>query len=176
MHVNDRMALMGHASAEMTDRYTQEDRERMRAGVETISNRIWKPEKAINVIDIASIRNQKKKNSGNQLATRTDSIVKRNKIAGQSLCLRSKRSEVRILSGVPTLEQNQLVSRQTSNPRRCQNHCFGRLLKNFDNQSATTPQSGQTFTPMSSGVEWTDPPASTRARAAVTGWRSVAAQ
>jgi Phage integrase family len=63
MHVNDRMALMGHASAEMTDRYTHEDRERMRAGVETISNRIWKPEKAINVIDIASIRSQKKKNS-----------------------------------------------------------------------------------------------------------------
>ena len=45
MHVNDRMALMGYASAEMTDRYTHEDLERMRAGVETISNRIWKPRK-----------------------------------------------------------------------------------------------------------------------------------
>ncbi len=69
MHVNDRMALMGHASAEMTDRYTHEDRERMRAGVEAISSRIWKPETAANVIDIASIRKQKKNNSGNQLAT-----------------------------------------------------------------------------------------------------------
>jgi hypothetical protein len=68
--VNDRMALMGHAWAEMTDRYTHEDRERMRAGVEAISSRIWKPETAANVVDIATLRNRKKHDSGNQLATK----------------------------------------------------------------------------------------------------------
>jgi hypothetical protein len=75
MHVNDRMALMGHASAEMTDRYTHDDRERMRAGVEAISRRIWKPETAANVIDITTIRHGKKKNSGNQLATHATSVA-----------------------------------------------------------------------------------------------------
>ncbi len=40
MIASDRMALMGHASLEMTDRYTHEDRERMRAGVQKISSRI----------------------------------------------------------------------------------------------------------------------------------------
>jgi hypothetical protein len=39
--------LMGHGSIEMTDRYTHEDLERMRAGVEVLTQRIlatnWQP-------------------------------------------------------------------------------------------------------------------------------------
>lgn len=36
----DRQRLMGHASADMTDRYTHADVERIRAGVETVSQRL----------------------------------------------------------------------------------------------------------------------------------------
>ncbi|MGE5647786.1 MAG: hypothetical protein ACM336_18580, partial [Acidobacteriota bacterium] len=41
MSDTDRMALMGHGAIETTDRYTHEDRERMRAGNEQIIERIF---------------------------------------------------------------------------------------------------------------------------------------
>ncbi len=65
------MALMGHALCRDDGRYTHEVRERMRAGVEAISSRIWKSQTAANVVDIATLRYRKKNNSGNQLATVT---------------------------------------------------------------------------------------------------------
>jgi len=47
MSDTDRMRLMGHASMEMTDRYTHEDLERTRAGLELVTERIlatsWQP-------------------------------------------------------------------------------------------------------------------------------------
>lgn len=44
MSDHDRQKLMGHASVEMTDRYTHEDRERMREGVERIAMKILNSE------------------------------------------------------------------------------------------------------------------------------------
>jgi integrase len=41
----DRRALMGHSDETMTDRYTHEDAERMRAGVELLASEITKPPK-----------------------------------------------------------------------------------------------------------------------------------
>jgi integrase len=38
--VNDRMALMGHSSVHMTDRYTHPDRERMRDAISGITSRL----------------------------------------------------------------------------------------------------------------------------------------
>src|SRR5215831_11878673 len=47
MHARDRQALMGHGSIDMTDRYTEEDRERIRNGLEKIAERIVPDKKRI---------------------------------------------------------------------------------------------------------------------------------
>jgi hypothetical protein len=63
----------------------------------------------------------------------------------EAVCLRSKRSEVRILSGVPTLKQNQSLASLTLSTAVARTIALAVFLTNFGNQLATTPQSRQRF-------------------------------
>lgn len=59
---------------------------------------------------------------------------------GWKFCLRSKRSEVRILSGVPLLIGNQQLTTPVSLQTRRSTFCFARSSDNSDHQLTTWPK------------------------------------